>query len=151
MGVQAGDGGRLLADPETFLTPRPGVFAAGDAARGPNTVVEAIADGKKAAVVIGQYLRGEPLRPPSFARRPGVYIEQPVPGQKDLGPSGRATPRHLPAESRAKGFAEVESPLSAEEATREAGRCLRCDLEFTRPAENDAERLSPGDKKAWSH
>jgi NADPH-dependent glutamate synthase beta subunit-like oxidoreductase len=40
-------------------------------------------------------------------------------------------------ESRRKGFDEVELTFSAEDAQQEAARCLRCDLEFTSPAENN--------------
>ncbi|MCK5406158.1 MAG: FAD-dependent oxidoreductase, partial [Candidatus Krumholzibacteria bacterium] len=65
----------VRTDPTTMQTNRPGVFAAGDVVRGPNTVVEAIADGKKAAVVIERFLKKEPLLQPMFARLPQVYVE----------------------------------------------------------------------------
>jgi hypothetical protein len=42
-----------------------------------------------------------------------------------------------PAE-RVRNFAEVEATLTADEAAREARRCLRCDLEFTRAGRADA-------------
>jgi NADPH-dependent glutamate synthase beta subunit-like oxidoreductase len=47
-------------------------------------------------------------------------------------------------ESRRSSFAEVEMPLSAEDAVREAGRCLRCDLAFTQPESDDAELSATG-------
>ena len=37
-----------------------------------------------------------------------------------------------PVAWRRRGFAEVEMAFAAEEARREACRCYRCDLEFTR-------------------
>jgi heterodisulfide reductase subunit A len=43
-------------DPETNETAVPGVFAAGDAVSGPATIVEAIADARKAAKGILEYL-----------------------------------------------------------------------------------------------
>ena len=43
-------------------------------------------------------------------------------------------------------FAEVEKPLSVEQATREARRCLRCDLEFTQPEEHEAECAAAGEE-----
>ena len=49
----------------------------------------------------------------------------------------RAEPAMLDAKSRSKNFAEVERPLSVEQAIREARRCLRCDLEFTQRSENE--------------
>jgi NADPH-dependent glutamate synthase beta subunit-like oxidoreductase len=43
-------------DPETNQTSVPGVFAAGDAVSGPATIVEAVADARKAAKGIMAYL-----------------------------------------------------------------------------------------------
>jgi hypothetical protein len=59
----------------------------------------------------------------------------------ELGEGGLAEERvETPRASvawRKRNFAEVEVTLSPEEARAEAARCLRCDLEFTRPAERD--------------
>jgi len=38
----------------------------------------------------------------------------------------------------------VELCLSAEDAIRESKRCLRCDLEFTKPKQEDTPRLETG-------
>lgn len=54
---EAVDGrGRLRAAPQDGRTPLPGVFAGGDAARGPATVVEAVRDGRVAAAAILAWL-----------------------------------------------------------------------------------------------
>ncbi len=50
--------GTFVIDNDTMMTTMPGVFAGGDVARGPDTVIQAIADGKNAAVAIDQYLGG---------------------------------------------------------------------------------------------
>jgi len=53
-------GGRVIAvDPMTMETSLPGVFAGGDVVSGPATVIEAIAAGRRAAVSIDCYLKGE--------------------------------------------------------------------------------------------
>lgn len=53
-------GGRVIAvDPFTMETSLPGVFAGGDVVLGPATVIEAIAAGKRAAISIDCYLKGE--------------------------------------------------------------------------------------------
>ncbi|MBU0755630.1 MAG: FAD-dependent oxidoreductase, partial [Planctomycetes bacterium] len=123
----------------TLATNKPGVFAGGDLVRGPNTVVDAIADGKKAAVMIERYLKGEELAQPLEARLPSVYLE---PVEKKMDENGEdlarrsETPR-APAEWRKRNFAEVEVAFSIEEAVREASRCLRCDLEFTQQIEDE--------------
>jgi NADH-quinone oxidoreductase subunit F len=130
MGIQVSDQGRLQADPETLMTSRPGVFAGGDVVRGPNTVVGAIADGKRAARMIARYLRGEEMMQPAELCRPSVYVP-PVAPEAAADQAGRAEPPTLPLSLRKESFAEVELPLSEKEAVREARRCLRCDLEFT--------------------
>ncbi|MER3421606.1 MAG: hypothetical protein C4290_14260, partial [Chloroflexota bacterium] len=55
---QTGPDGRLLVDPETGRTSRPGVFAGGDGVHGPDLVVTAIAAGRRTAATIDTYLRG---------------------------------------------------------------------------------------------
>jgi NADH-quinone oxidoreductase subunit F len=127
MGIETVNG-RLRIDAETLATNRLGVFAGGDVVTGPNTVVHAIAQGKAAALSIARYLRGEPLKTPSELRRPKIYVE-PV----TLSSADRAEPPMVPATLRKQDFTEVELSLSEEQARREACRCLRCDLEFTRP------------------
>jgi len=41
-----------------LMTSHQGIFAAGDAVRGGSTVVQSIADGKRAGVAIDKFLRG---------------------------------------------------------------------------------------------
>jgi NADH-quinone oxidoreductase subunit F len=136
--------GTIRIDPETLATNRPGVFAGGDVVTGPNTVVEAIAAGKKAAVMIDRYLAGEPLRQPAEVRLPTKYVE-PLAAAADEAQAGapwrdtsrqdrRVPPPSLSAAARRRTFTEVERTFSVADATREATRCLRCDLAFTRPA-----------------
>ncbi len=137
--IETSAAGTVIVDPETLLTSRPGVFAGGDVVTGPNTVVDAIAAGKKAAVTIERYLKGREMRVPHAPRLPRVYVEPPEPLDLDLAQLKRTETPRAPVEWRRRGFAEVEMSLSEEEAVREARRCLRCDLEFTRPAGPAAE------------
>ncbi|OHD74239.1 MAG: hypothetical protein A2177_11880 [Spirochaetes bacterium RBG_13_68_11] len=55
-------GNGIEADPETFRTNVAGIFAGGDVATGPATVVEAIAAGRKAAASIEAFLTGRTAR-----------------------------------------------------------------------------------------
>ncbi|MBI5284294.1 MAG: NADPH-dependent glutamate synthase [Chloroflexi bacterium] len=48
--------------PETFMTTRPGVFAGGDNVNGADLVVTALADGRRAALAIHEYLDSLPPR-----------------------------------------------------------------------------------------
>ena len=123
--------GSIKIDPKTFRTSRDGVFAGGDVATGPATVVDAIATGKKAAAAIGRYLRGESLEIPPEVKLPRVFIEPAVVDEEQQETARRAKVRSIPPEARRKNFAAVEKTLSEEEAVAEAQRCLRCDLQFT--------------------
>jgi len=131
MGVNLDKSGRVVVDPKTLCTSRPGVFAGGDLVTGPNTVVDAIAAGKAAAGVIDRYLRGVELSEPARCTLPGVYLEPAAPATDGGQELKRAEPSALPAETRKKNFAEVEMSLTEAAALREARRCLRCDLQFT--------------------
>jgi len=53
----------IAVDPFTLETSSPGIFAGGDAASGPATLMEAINAGKRAAISIDLYLRGISLEP----------------------------------------------------------------------------------------
>ena len=82
---------------------------------GPNTIVDAIAAGKKAAVVIERYLKSEMLKQPHVPRLPQVYVEPPPAEAGAEEPAARADTPRAPVEWRRRGFAEVEMSLSAEE------------------------------------
>jgi NADH-quinone oxidoreductase subunit F len=127
--------GGVKTDRDTFVTNRPGVLAGGDAVTGPNTVIDAIAHGKNAARVIGRYLQGAELREPSTAPVPKHYVAPS--GNPEPVPDSRLEPPRASAEWRRRSFAEIEASLSFHEARREASRCLRCDLEFTRPPDGE--------------
>jgi len=139
MGVELDKNGRPYVSPKTFCTNRQGVFAGGDLVTGPNTAVDAVAAGKKVAAVIDRYLRGKELTEPPKVKLPEVFVEPAVVSDEELEDVVRVEPPTLPAKSRKKNFAEAEMTLSVEEATHEARRCLRCDLEFTQRKENNEE------------
>ena len=116
-----------VEDPYTLVTTHPGVFAGGDAVTGPVTLVEAIAAGKRAAISIDSYLKGEPLPSPA----PAEAVET-----KELSSAliektrkfARCKKISLPRGQRLKGFDEVDAALPEDLAIREALRCLHCYL-----------------------
>jgi len=127
----------IAADEETMSTSRPGIFAAGDVVSGPNTIIDAVAGGKRAAAMINHYIKGEdlvePLRPPKTL----PYLE-PAQAEADDVDVGRVETPRASVEWRKRNFAEVEVGLSLREAKCESFRCLRCDLEFAETAEEEA-------------
>jgi NADH-quinone oxidoreductase subunit F len=146
MGIEINERGTLRTDPDTLATSRAGVFAGGDVVTGPNTVVDAIASGKKAALMIGRYLRREKMKPSEPMRIPQVYVAPCGISEEEAGELRRAEPPTLPIELRKRSFSEVELPLLEEDARREAKRCLRCDLEFTEFTASEPELATAGVK-----
>lgn len=116
--------GYVAVDAETLETSIPGLYAGGDLVdAGPETIVKALADGKRIARSIRRRFEGEPAPLPRswpeadlaslLAARARRVRRVPVP--------------HLPADARG-GFEEVVATLDDEAARAEASRCLRCDL-----------------------
>jgi NADH-quinone oxidoreductase subunit F len=143
MGIALGSGGAVTVDPDTLCTNRQGVFAGGDLVTGPKTVVDAIAAGKKAAVMIDRYLTGDALTRPHQVRLPEVYIESMTTNSPEPAPAQRVNPPELPVESRVQSFEEVEMSLTPKQALQETKRCLRCDLDFTCPKKREKEDFVP--------
>ena len=120
-------------DEYTLACNRPGVFAGGDVVTGPNTVVDAIAAGKRAAVMIDRYIHGESMRQVEQIKTPEVYVEPTAISAEEQSSIERVDLPRVPIKRRSKSFIEVERAMSEADAEHEALRCLRCDLEFTKP------------------
>ncbi|MEI7529851.1 MAG: NADH-ubiquinone oxidoreductase-F iron-sulfur binding region domain-containing protein [Elusimicrobiota bacterium] len=131
-GLTLSKSGLLVINGESHSTGKPGVFAGGDVTTGSNTVINSIAAGKNAALMIDRFLTGRQMRVIKRVRLPSVYVE-PVQAAADGGAEGRIAPVHLAARARAKNFREVDLCVPEKHALCEAGRCLRCDVEFTQP------------------
>jgi NADH-quinone oxidoreductase subunit F len=130
-GLEISKRNTLIADPETLATSREGVFAGGDAATGPKTVIHAISAGKLASDSISKYLKGESLQRQYRVTRPSMYIEPVELTDEEIEKADRPEMPHLPPEDRVKNFKEVELGFTEEMAVREACRCLRCELGTT--------------------
>jgi NADPH-dependent glutamate synthase beta subunit-like oxidoreductase len=119
------DGGRIATDPVTMRTPMPKVFAAGDAATGSSTIVQAMYQGHRAAYYMLAALEGDthpvPYRTPLRTRAVPVAQD---PEWEILGPE----------EGEFLGigddpFADADKGYGDAEAHRQAARCYRCDAE----------------------
>src|SRR4051795_11865897 len=130
-GVEATKQRRLKADSVTFSTDRPGVFGTGDARLGAATVVEAIAEGRRAAYAVDAYLRGMDLA----AIRTRQTLAEPQPEFLSIVPftSEAKTPRYrltaLEAEEPNHSYIEYGLPSPREDAAAESTRCLQCTCE----------------------
>ena len=120
----------VLVDQDTFQTSQPGIFAAGDCETGPDVLVRACGNGKRAAWRIDQYLQGKDLAPGEAERFNDFFAKIKVfQKDEDLGVAGgepRCHLRMLDPEKRKWTFDEVEEGFRVDEAMKEAARCLRC-------------------------
>ncbi len=97
----------------------PGVFAGGDCATGPATVVRAIGAAKVLAANIDEYL--------GYHHSISSEVEVPQPNIADRNPCGRVNMTEREACERICDFEGVELPMTEAECRQEASRCLRCD------------------------
>jgi NADH-quinone oxidoreductase subunit F len=112
----------------SLATTRPGVFAAGDASLGPATVIEAVAQGNKAAVAVDAYLKGQTIERPKYVTQ---YQEVPqLFNLEEYADAKRPAIRELAPAERIRNFEEVEGMFAETKAREECKRCLRCDLEW---------------------
>ncbi|MBI5723127.1 MAG: FAD-dependent oxidoreductase [Planctomycetes bacterium] len=122
-GLKLTDEGTYKVDPVTLATGRQPVFAGGDCVRGPASVIQAVADGQRAACAIDRLLGGSGELPDhlSLSSRRFAVEGEPAPARP-------RPPMTAPA-ARAASFGEVAGTLDRAVAVGEARRCLRCDLE----------------------
>lgn len=74
LGIEA-KRGKALVDEITLQTNIPGVFAGGDLVLGPSTVIESIATGRRAAIMIDLYLKGKLEKAREVLLNPSKHIE----------------------------------------------------------------------------
>jgi ferredoxin len=120
-GVEISSRGLIAVNPQTLMTSARGIFAGGDCVFGPRLIIDSVADGKRAAVGMDEYLRGwkhpEPTVEVEVFKRHSMPLElldlvrEPIP--------------MLPLERRT-GVTEVEIGYDADSAMQEAQRCLHC-------------------------
>jgi len=115
--------GRIEVQETDFSTGEEGIFAGGDVVSGPDSIINAIAHGRKAASSIDQYLGGD-----------GNIDEVLAPSQDEVVISDfvlETKPRNpmplLRPWERTTGFDQVELGLTEEQIKAESSRCLECD------------------------
>ncbi|RPJ60719.1 MAG: 4Fe-4S dicluster domain-containing protein [Acidobacteria bacterium] len=126
-GVQLTPRGTILIDPKTLATTAPGVFAGGDVAFGPRNLIDAVANGKQAALSIDDYLREKPPGPAVQ-----LNVEKIPTRAYRMAPDYEKMPRQAPPSvslDRRTGISEVESGYAEAEARRQAERCLYCHIQ----------------------
>ncbi len=135
--------GLIAIDPSTQETEMKGVFAGGDAANGPATVIEAIAAGRRAAISMDIYLGGDGTIELGMLDAKCGNGQPGYDGKREAGFAElkRVEVPSLPLSERQAGFSEVELCYTDEQIKAETHRCLQCDLEICLAMEKRAAEL----------
>lgn len=124
--LKLGNRGELACDPDTLASNLDGVFVAGDANIIRGTVTGSMAAGRKAAVNIDRYLRGQPLKVMEAEGPAMEIVDAKLP--RFVEARKRITMPTLAARDRIKSSQEVDLGYQEKEAVAEARRCLTCDV-----------------------
>ena len=111
--------GKIVTKSTGAFENMPGVFAGGDCASGPASVIKAIAAAKVVAANIDEYL--------GYHHQISCDVDIPEASLHDRTPCGRVNMTEREACERVCDFNGVENCMTEKEAKQEASRCLRCD------------------------
>lgn len=120
-GVEISPRGLIAVNPQTLMTTAAGVFAGGDCVFGPRLIIDSVADGKRAAIGIDEFLRGVKHPDPIVEVEVMERYRMPL----DLLDLVRQPIPMLPL-NRRTGVTEVEIGYDEASAMAEAQRCLHC-------------------------
>lgn len=126
-GVELSPAGTIRVNAETLATSASGIFAGGDVAFGPRNLIEAVANGKKAALSIDDYVRAIKL-PASVHLTVKKIRTREYEMFEGYEKCERQSPPTISLDRRT-GISEVETGYSEEEARRQAQRCLYCHIQ----------------------
>ena len=124
-GIEITPRATIVIDPDTLATTAPGIFAGGDVAFGPRVLIQTVADGRKAARAIDDYLRGKQSRATGTGEMTVIEPYSMPAGYEKLKLE-RKVPV-LPVERRI-GIAEVELGYDEDGAIAQAKRCFQCSV-----------------------
>ncbi|HJX11911.1 MAG TPA: FAD-dependent oxidoreductase, partial [Dehalococcoidales bacterium] len=122
--VRTGRGNTIQAD-AGLATSREGVWAGGDAVTGPDSVIRAIAAGRKAAISIDKYLGGDGVIDEELTPERGIATCAGITAD-DFKVQPRVKMPCLPPEKVVGNFTEVELGLPEDGTVFEGKRCFGC-------------------------
>ncbi|MFQ5604668.1 MAG: FAD-dependent oxidoreductase [bacterium] len=122
-GIEVTPRNTIKVDTDTLATTAPGIYAGGDVCFGPRVAIDAIADGRRVARAIDEYLTGRKHEVKKVYLT--VYDTYEYEQQPEFEKVNRINIPALPIDRRV-GVAQVELGYTEEQAVLEAKRCLRC-------------------------
>jgi NADPH-dependent glutamate synthase beta subunit-like oxidoreductase len=116
-------GDRIEVDPGELVTGEKFIFAGGDVVSGPDSIINAIAHGRKAAMAIDRYLEGDgSIDEILAATETKVRLPELLPAINPRNDMALLKPWQ-----RTSGFDQVELGLTDKQIAAETSRCLDCD------------------------
>jgi NADPH-dependent glutamate synthase beta subunit-like oxidoreductase len=138
-GVTVGPRGNIETDPKTMQTTHPKIFCGGDAAFGPRLVIDAVAEGSRAARGIDEMIQGRSRiiklwtssEVSNHHMSPIIDLDakrsQDFAMAADYDYAPRIDPHTISLNDR-QNWKEVERVYSEEQARQEGNRCLKCNF-----------------------
>ena len=127
--------GRVLADGVTYQTAQPDIFVGGDAYTGPKFAIDAIAQGKQAAISIHRYVHpGQSLVIGRDRLTYRAFDKDNVDFdtvRREHGPAAREVPGR--DETKARSLKDDRLTFTEEQVKQETARCLGCGASFVDP------------------
>ena len=129
--IEKTERGMIKVGPDSISTSVPGLFVAGDLAYGPKLVIDAVASGKRTAIIIHEFLSRKRIT----IKKSEIHVEQynkevssnEVSHPPDFEKMKREEVPAAPVEKRIKSvFTTVETGFPKKMAEEQGGRCLNC-------------------------
>jgi formate dehydrogenase major subunit len=126
--VQLNKWGDIEINGKTMQTSVDKVFSGGDCVTGPATVIQAVGAGRRAAEAIDSFLSRGYVKEENtnYSCSRGTLEDLPKWEFEEMPKFERVMMHSIDNSERTVGFKEVETGITADEAVKEARRCLKC-------------------------
>jgi ferredoxin len=118
--------GTIKADPDTYQTGEPDVFAGGDALTGPKFAIDAIAAGKQGAVSIHRFVHPGQSLTLGRTRRDYRALDKANLDLEGYDRLPRQRPVHFEGKASRETFRDLRGTFTEEQVLKETQRCLGC-------------------------
>jgi NADPH-dependent glutamate synthase beta subunit-like oxidoreductase len=131
--VELGRGNGIVADPLTYQTAEPDIFAGGDVYTGPKFAIDAIAAGKEGAISIHRFVQPHSSLVIGRNRRKFVELDKDNLKLGSYDSGSRQVPGVDASIDNHTSFRDAKLPFTEEQVKAETARCLSCGASVVDP------------------
>lgn len=131
--VELGRGNGIVADPLTYQTAEPDIFAGGDVYTGPKFAIDAIAAGKEGAISIHRFVQPHSSLVIGRNRRKFVELDKDNLKLESYDSGSRQVPGVDASIDSHASFRDAKLPFTEEQVKAETARCLSCGASVVDP------------------